>query len=138
MENLEIIISLAGACIGLIGGIAALIAKYAKSAKAKKIAEGIAEICNALPGYIRSAETLPGADGDAKKNYVMTEAEKFAAERGIPFDGQAVGSRIDEYVALTKCVNASPACGIGEKTPADFAEEAPSVPAAADAQEAEE
>lgn len=105
MENIRIIAALVGVCIGLVGGIAALIAKYAKSSKAKKIAEGALEICSAILPFIKRAEerTTSGAE---KKAYVMEEAEKYAEEHGIPFDAQDVSAKIDEYVALTKSVNA--------------------------------
>ena len=39
MENLELILSLAGTCVGLIVAVATLVFKYAGSAKARKAAE---------------------------------------------------------------------------------------------------
>lgn len=106
MENLELILSLAGICVGLIVTVATLIFKYAKSAKARKAAEQTIEICNAILPYIEQAESYVHYSGEEKKEYVMTKANQYAIENGIAFDKQAVSVKVEELVELTKEVNA--------------------------------
>lgn len=106
MENLELIISLASACLGLVVAFAAVIAKYASSAKARKAAEQTIEICNALLPYMEQAESLANYSGKEKKEYVMTKANQYAIERGMKFDEAAVSAKVEEYIALSREVNA--------------------------------
>lgn len=107
MENLELFISLATTCIGLVVAVAAVIAKYARSAKARKAAEQTIEICNALLPYIEKAESYVNYSGEEKKEYVMTKANRYAIENGISFDETEVSERVEELIALTKEVNAT-------------------------------
>ena len=106
MENLELVISLASACLGLVVAVAAVIAKYASSAKARKAAEQTREICNALLPYIEQAESFVNYSGAEKKEYVMTKANRYAIENGMKFDETAVSDKVEELIALSKEVNA--------------------------------
>ena len=106
MENLELILSLAGTCVGLIIAIATVIVKYVGSTKARKTAERTIEICNAILPYIEQAETYVHYSGEEKKEYVMTKANQYAIENGIVFNKQAVSAKVEELVELTKEVNA--------------------------------
>lgn len=106
MENLELILSLAGAGAGLIIAIATVIVKYAGSAKARKVAEQTIEICNAILPYIVQAESYVHYSGEEKKEYVMTKVNQYAIENRIAFDKQAVSAKVEELVELTKEVNA--------------------------------
>ena len=106
MENLELIISLASACLGLVVAVAAVIAKYASSAKARKAAEQTMDICNALLPYIEQAESYVHYSGEEKKEYVMTKANRYAIENDIAFDEDAVSEKVEELITLSKEVNA--------------------------------
>lgn len=105
MENLEIILSVAGTALGLLVTTVTFLAKFIKNAKAKKAAENIVDISNALIGYIEEAETFLNYSGEEKKQYVMTKANQFAIESGIKFDAEAVSAKIEELVGMTKQVN---------------------------------
>ena len=105
MENLELIISLAGTCVGLIIAIATVIVKYAGSAKARKAAEQTIEICNAILPYIEQAESYVHYSGEEKKEYVMTKANRYAIENNIAFDEDAVSEKVEELITLSKEVN---------------------------------
>ena len=105
MENLEIILSVAGTALGLLVTTVTFLSKFIKSAKAKKIAENIIKIGNAMIPYIEQAENYVNFSGEEKKQYVMTQANQFAIENGIAFDAEAVGEKIEELVDLTKKVN---------------------------------
>ena len=106
MENPELIISLASACLGLVVAVAAVIAKYASSAEARKAAEQTMDICNALLPYIEQAESFANYSGAEKKEYVMTKANRYAIENGMAFDETAVSDKVEELIALSKEVNA--------------------------------
>lgn len=105
MENLEIILSAAGTALGLLVTTVTFLAKFIKNAKAKKVAENIVDISNALIGYIEEAETFLNYSGEEKKQYVMTKANQFAIESGIKFDAETVSAKIEELVGMTKQVN---------------------------------
>ena len=107
MENLELILSLAGTCVGLIVAVATLVFKYAGSAKARKAAEQTIEICNAILPYIEQAETYVHYSGEEKKEYVMTKANRYAIENDIAFDADAISEKVEELIILSKEVNAN-------------------------------
>ena len=105
MENLEIILSAAGTALGLLVTTVTFLAKFIKNAKAKKVAENIVKIGNAMIPYIQEAETFLNYSGEEKKQYVMTKANQFAIDNNIPFDAEAVSDKIEELIGLTKQVN---------------------------------
>lgn len=109
MEKLELIISLISALLAAVVTAATFIAKFAKSVKAKKIAEQTIEICNAILPFVEQAETFSHYSGEEKKQFVMTKANRYALCRGLKFDEQLVGEKVEELVALTKNVNAQAA-----------------------------
>lgn len=105
MENFELIVSLAGAALGLFITTATFLAKFVKNAKLKKAAEQTIEICNAILPYIEEAETFVNYSGEEKKAYVMTKVNQYAIENGISFDKELVDNEIEEMVKLSKEVN---------------------------------
>lgn len=106
MENLQIILSVAGTALGLLITTATFLLKFIKSTKAKKILESVIKIGNAVTPCVEKAETFLNYTGAEKKNFVMTEAAKFAIAHKIPFDEKLVSDKIEELVKLTKSVNA--------------------------------
>ena len=106
MESLEIILSLAGAALGLLVTSATFIVKFLKKSNAKKAAEQVIEICNAILPYIEQAEKFVHYTGEEKKEYVMTKANQYALDHGIKFDAEYVGGKVEELISLTKEVNA--------------------------------
>ena len=123
MENLELILSLAGACVGLIVTVATLIFKYAGSAKARKAAEQTMEICNAILPYIEQAESYVHYSGEEKKEYVMTKANWYAIENNIAFDEDVVSEKVEELITLSKEVNAAKSEASVSEVPAEQAEQ---------------
>lgn len=106
MESLEVILSLAGAALGLLVTAATFIVKFLKKSKAKKVADQVIEICNAILPYIEQAEKFIHYTGEEKKEYVMTKANQYALENGIEFDSEYIGDKVEELIGLTKQVNA--------------------------------
>lgn len=106
MENIELIFSLIGTCIGLIITLATIIGKYVSNKKTKRLAEQTIEICNAILPYIEQAESYIAYSGQEKKEYVMTKANQYAIEKGIAFDESAISEKVEELLELTKTVNA--------------------------------
>ena len=105
MENLQIILSVAGTALGLLITTVTFLMKFIANSKAKKIAENIIEIGNAMIPYIEQAEGFAHYNGSEKKEYVMTKANQFAIENRIRFDAEATSDKIEELVMLTKQVN---------------------------------
>ena len=105
MKNLEVILSISATCVGLLVTLATVVLKFVKSAKARRIAEGVIKVGNAVLPYVNLAETFVNYSGQEKKEYVLTKANQFAIENGIEFDGEQVSARVEELVSLTKTVN---------------------------------
>lgn len=110
MENLEIILSVAGAALGLLVTTVTFLTKFITNAKAKKAAENIIAIGNAMIPYIEQAETFVNFSGEEKKEYVLTKANRYSLEHGIAFDENAVSEKIEELIDLTKRVNMRHTC----------------------------
>ena len=104
----EIILSAAGAVLGLLATALTFLVKFLKSAKAKKAAELTLSIANAVVPYIEEAEQLAHYGGAGKKEYVMNRVREYTKSIGTEFDAAAVSDKIDELVALTKRVNVAP------------------------------
>jgi hypothetical protein len=104
--NLEVILSMAGTIFGLTVSTLTFLVKFIKNAKAKKTAEQICKIGNAVIPYIEKAETFAGYSGAEKKEFVLTKANQFAIANDIAFDARAVSDKIEELVKMTKLVNA--------------------------------
>lgn len=121
MENLELIVSAAGAALGLLVTTVTFLSKFIKNAKAKKTAENIIKIGNAMIPYIEEAETFLNYSGEEKKQYVMTKANQFAIENNIPFDAEAVSDKIEEFIDLTKQVNTKASGNVSSGTSAGTA-----------------
>ena len=96
MQELEIILSVAGTAVCLLVTTVTFIMKFVKSTKAKKVCEQVIEIGNAV---------IPHYSGEEKKAFVMTKANQYAIDNGIEFDQQMVSDKIEELVNLTKEVN---------------------------------
>ena len=112
MENLQIILSIASAALGLLITSVTFLAGFLKNANAKKVAENIVKIGEAVLPYIKQAESFNDYSGKEKKEFVMTKANQFAIENNIAFDSIAVSERIEELICLTKSVNAKKTEGI--------------------------
>lgn len=106
MEQLTKLISVSATVAGLLVSTFTFLIGFIKNAKAKKKAQQIITIGNAVLPFIEKAEKFTGYAGEEKKEYVMTKANQFAIERGIKFDAEAISEKIEELVALTKTVNA--------------------------------
>lgn len=105
MENLELILSLASATLGLLLTTATFLAKFIKNAKLKKVAMQTIEICNTLMPFIEQAETFVNYSGAEKKEFVMTKANQYALEHNIKFNKELVSAKIEELINLSKNVN---------------------------------
>lgn len=105
MENLPVILSTIATAVGLLITTLTFLLKFIKSAKAKKIAENIIAIGNAIIPYVEQAETFVNYSGAEKKEFVMTKANQFAINNDIDFDAGLVSTKIEELVKLSKEVN---------------------------------
>jgi hypothetical protein len=106
MENLEIILSIAGTAFGLLITTITFLSQFIKNLSKKKSAENLTKISNAVMPFVEEAENFIHFSGEEKKQYVLTKANQFAIDNGIKFDSVAVGEKIERLVELTKKVNA--------------------------------
>ena len=105
MNNLHLIISTSATALGLAITTATFLAKALKSAKAKKRAERLLMVSDALLPYIEKAEGFVNFSGEEKREYVLTKANQFFIDKGIKFDEVLCSQKIEELVGLTRVVN---------------------------------
>jgi hypothetical protein len=106
LEELEVMLFVGGTVLGLAGTALTFIVKFVKSAKAKRRAEQLAKIGDALIPYIEQAEKFTHYSGAEKKEYVLTKANRFAMEKGFEFNAAEAEAKLEELVALSRQVNA--------------------------------
>jgi hypothetical protein len=103
--NLELVLTLITAKIGLVASTVTFWIKSVKNSVAKTRAENCSQIRDVLLGYIIEAEKLKNFSGAEKKQFVMMRVHNFATANKIIYDAERVGKRIDEIIALTQMVN---------------------------------
>lgn len=106
MEHLKLLLSFAVTVLGLLISTLTFLIKIIGNAKAKKKASELLELCNVLLPYMEKAEKFVNYTGEEKKEYVITQVNRYALENGIKFDYNVVSSKIEEYIELSKEVNA--------------------------------
>lgn len=105
MENMEYILSLAGAALSILAALLTIAVKFVKALKELKAREGKEEIGKKLPELIAEAEKFEEYSGAEKKEYVLDKVAEFAKETGIEADLQFISEKIEEFVRLSKQVN---------------------------------
>ena len=105
MENIEYILSLAGAVLSAVAALVTMGIRFLKAMKELKERAGEEEIGKKLPELISEAEGKEGYSGKEKKGYVMDKIAEYAEEEGIEADLQYVSEKIEELVELSKQVN---------------------------------
>lgn len=106
MENLEQIITIASAGIGLLATITGFLIPLVKNVKAKNRLMALNQLSTTLNSLIIEAEQFANFTGHEKKQYVLTKANRYALENNIPFDESTVDTEIERIVKLSKNVNA--------------------------------
>lgn len=105
MENLELILSLAGTALSLFIACVIFIAKLIRGYITKKKLKNSYVLLDAVAPLMEIAETFTNYSGEEKKEYVMTKVNQFAIENGITFNADAVTAKIEELIQLSKNVN---------------------------------
>ena len=105
MYDLRILLSLCGTIFGLLITVGTFILRSIKNVKARRIAEQVLCISNAIVPYIREAERLANFTGAEKKAYVMVKASQFALQSKIPFNEKQISDKVEELITLTRVVN---------------------------------
>ena len=106
MENIELILSLAGTAVSLFIACVLFIVKIVRGCITKKKLKNGYVLLDAVAPLMEIAETFTNYSGEEKKEYVMTKVNKFAIENGITFDEEAVSQKIESLIGLSKEVNA--------------------------------
>ena len=105
MENLELIVSLAGTALSLFIACVLFIVKIIRGYITKKKLKNSYVLLEAVPPLMEIAEQFTNYSGEEKKEYVMTRVNQFALENKIKFDSEAVNEKIEELIGLSKKVN---------------------------------
>ena len=105
MENLELIVSLAGTALSLFIACVLFIVKIIRGYITKKKLKNSYVLLEAVAPLMEIAEQFTNYSGEEKKEYVMTRVNQFALENKIKFDSEAVNEKIEELIRLSKKVN---------------------------------
>jgi len=105
MQNLPTIISISCTALGLLVTAITFIVRFIKSLKEKRLAQDTLKICEALKGFVASAEKFLNYSAQEKKEFALTKANQFAIDNKIPFNAAFIGDKIEELVRLSKQVN---------------------------------
>lgn len=105
MENLEQIITIASAAVGLLITVTGFLIPLVKNVKAKNKLIALNKLSVLLKSLIEEAEKFTNFTGAEKKEYVLTKANRYALENKIPFDETLVDAEIENVVKLSKNVN---------------------------------
>lgn len=105
MENIQELITLASAVLGIIVTATGLLIPLVKNAKARKSLAALNKLGEVLQKFVIEAETFTNFTGAEKKEYVMTKANRYAIDNKISYDENAVSEKVEDLVALSKQVN---------------------------------
>jgi len=105
IENIEAIIALVVALVGLFGTVVTLIAKLKGSKKLLDFAEKFTKVSNEVIKYIEEAEELLNFTGLEKKQWVVHKIKLFAESIGFPIDESMIENLIETAITFSKKVN---------------------------------
>jgi len=105
MQNLPTIISISCTALGLLVTAITFIVRFIKSLKEKRLAQDTLKICEALKGFVASAEKFLNYSANEKKEFALTKANQFAIDNKMAFNAAFIGGKIEELIRLSKEVN---------------------------------
>ena len=105
MENLEWILSLAGAVLVFLSTAVGILVKLVKAVKAKNAEEIKNVLMEAAQEAVAFAETVKGVSGETKKNIALTQIGQTMLSKGMKFDKQSASEAVESLISLTKEVN---------------------------------
>lgn len=105
MENLEVILSLAGTALSLLVACVTFIVKFVRSIHKRVKEQGTTALLEAVIPIVEIAEGFADYSGAEKKEYVLTKVNQYAIENRIEFDAEAVSDKIEQLVELSRQVN---------------------------------
>lgn len=105
MENVEIIISLAGTVLSLVIMCFIFINRFIAVIKKRNNEETDALIMDAVIELMTLAEKCVKFSGKDKKEFVFTKLNQFAEENEMKIDFDNVSEKIEKLIKLTKQVN---------------------------------
>lgn len=105
LENIEIILSLAGTSLTLFLTTILFLKKVVKNKKIKEIIKKVESLTNQIIPYIKEAESFINYSGVEKKSYVMTKLQAYAIENEIAFNKDEISNKIESLIELTNEVN---------------------------------
>ena len=105
MENLELIITLAGTTFSLLITCAIFIIKLIKTWRDKKTFLDNLILEEAITPLMEMAEKFLNYSGEEKKEFVLTKINQFALENKLYFNAEIISDKIEKLIELSKQVN---------------------------------
>lgn len=115
MENIELIISLASACIAFMATAVTFLVKFIKAIKEKNLTHAKALFVQFAKQATEAAEAITSKDGthlspQNKLAYALNCFKALCAENNVEFDIDRAVGVIDEEIKHTKKVNSNVVC----------------------------
>lgn len=106
MENLELILTLAGTAFSLLITCVVFIIRLIKIWRDKKSFLDDMMLQEAITPLMELAEKYLNYSGNEKKEFVLTKINRFALENKIKFNPEVISNKIERLIELSKQVNA--------------------------------
>ncbi len=106
LENLELILSLAGTAFSLFIACIIFIIKIVQAIRSKKKTINATMLEEVITPLMEIAESFRNYSGEEKKQFVMTKVNQFAIENNLKFDADYISEKIEQFIKLSKKVNA--------------------------------
>lgn len=105
MENVEVVLSLAGTAFSLLITCLIFVVKLVKTVKDKKRMQNCNYLDEAVAPLMEIAESFSNYSGEEKKQFVLTKVNQFAIENGLSFDVKATAEKVEKLIDLSKKIN---------------------------------
>ena len=105
IENLELLISIAGTILSLLLTCIICFVKAIRSSKQKKELQDNATLMDAVGPLMEIAEKYENYSGEEKKQFVLTKINQLAIENNLKFNAEEISKKIEELITLSKEVN---------------------------------
>lgn len=104
--NLETLIPLITGLVGLAVSTATFLYKFIKAIKEKNLAKIESAYAEFTQKTTKVAETIVGLTGESKLAVALTKFNQLCINAGIVYDEAKAKGYIEQFLALTKIVNA--------------------------------
>lgn len=105
MENLEVVLSLAGTALSLLITSLIFVVRLIKTVKENKNMQNCSYLYETVAPLMEIAENFSNYSGEEKKQFVLTKVNQFAIENGLKFNAETTAAQVEKLIELSKKIN---------------------------------